>query len=333
MSRLGGAVKWVGRNPDISLNVIIVAAAAILSILDLTGGITLTQTGISRLAVALVGGLALATVTSNIKKDPVLKHEDDVLNSLQEGLKEVRTAMRSIQGTLDQNDIPAEDRTRALLELLSQADSWSFRGGSGRWQRSTVLPELSRRGGQNIPYRMQIVDPRNEALCTRYAQFRVIAQSPEVSRPNEGEVVTILSDLLACVYAVSWYSHNSMIQPVVSLMPFYTPFRIDGNPAAAVVTIADPTANALGVRRGNWYHRALLEELDRSEEEFPAIKIERSVALFPSQQDVITPSVVQDALKATRVTDETNESPLLQPWMDKYGDELFLLVSATLWAV
>lgn len=49
---------------------------------------------------------------------------------------------------------------------------WKFRGGSGRWQRSTVLPTLARVPTTDVEYKMLILDPRSVTLCNQYAKYR-----------------------------------------------------------------------------------------------------------------------------------------------------------------
>jgi len=157
-------------------------------------------------------------------------------------------------------EIPPALISEELSRLLSTADDWSFKGGSARWQRTTVLPSLAARTDAQIPYAAQIINPFDAELCKEYADYRRKQSTPK-SIAN-GRSVTkerVQAELLSFVYAAAWYKNNSRIEPTISLLESYSPLRQDGSKTAMIMTVADLDQSGLMAEKG-WYLTSLLDE-------------------------------------------------------------------------
>jgi hypothetical protein len=150
-----------------------------------------------------------------------------------------------------------------------RCDSWKFRGGSGRWQRTSVLPTLAKQRNFDVKYSMLILDPRDEQLCRDYAAYRNGHRRDEVQETS----ASIRMDLLACIIAVAWYRAKSRIRPEIHLNTVYSPLRLDLSPFGAVLTVSDPHSPALSCGPDSWLYTSLQDEFDRTLEQTPSLTL------------------------------------------------------------
>src|SRR5216683_6092585 len=67
--------------------------------------------------------------------------------------------------------LPPRDLNAAFEQALRTATSWQFKGAFGRYLRSKVIPELSKRAREmhmDIQITGIILDPRDESLCGKH---------------------------------------------------------------------------------------------------------------------------------------------------------------------
>lgn len=154
-----------------------------------------------------------------------------------------------------------------LNEMITIAESWMFRGGSGRWQRSTVLPILSLETKRQIPYGMLILDPTSGELCREYADYRNRHRTDK----SISTTTTVRNDVLACIVAAAWYMRKSRIVPTVHLAQTYSPLRQDFSDTKAAVTVADPNENGLFIPKSSWYYQSMVDEFNQFRNRSPWI--------------------------------------------------------------
>lgn len=158
------------------------------------------------------------------------------------------------------------ERLRSLLESPG-ATTWKFRGGSGRWQRETVLPTLAKVTDRDLVYKMLILDPREDHLCLAYAKYRNTHRKDE---PSE-DVHSIRMQLAACVVAAVWASLISRVKPEIRLGQVYSPMRLDLGTHGLMLTVSDPALPGLLASSESWLYRALDDEFERSAERAPQV--------------------------------------------------------------
>lgn len=174
-----------------------------------------------------------------------------------------------------------------LMEMLANAKTWSFRGGSGRWQRACVLPYLARERNRDVLYRMLILDPTQADLCDEYADYRNKHRVDAIASTAE----TVRSDLIACIVACAWYSKNARIIPEVHLAQTYSPLRQDMSDKMAAITVADLSQNGLFVPTSSWYHESLMDEFNQLCGRSPRIYFTNVARFSPDWKNLTTQDV------------------------------------------
>jgi hypothetical protein len=194
-----------------------------------------------------------------------------------------------------------------LREMLDSANSWKFRGGSGRWQRSHVLPSLASGTKLGSRYEMLILDPSREMLCRDYAEYRTQQRQNTVDGSTHTDLNSIRSELLACVFAVAWYKKRSRVEPSVHLIQSFSPLRQDISPLRAAITTADMTEPGLFVPTKAWYYAALVDEFDQLRKISPQVAFGDldSLPLLPSE---LRPDHVQDVLLSASIRNPDNST-------------------------
>ncbi|YCK80548.1 hypothetical protein M1D89_15795 [Arthrobacter sp. D3-18] len=150
-----------------------------------------------------------------------------------------------------------------LLTELRRTSGWWFRGGSGRWFRDQVLPNLALRQ-EPQPVSVQILDPRDEHLCERYSSYRSKQRDPADRRDDESDPRAIQTDLLACILSTFVYAAHSRIAPEVVLLRTYSPLRIDMGSSMLLATVASQTAPALMARSHSFYYKSIRDEFENA---------------------------------------------------------------------
>lgn len=200
-----------------------------------------------------------------------------------------------------------------LREMLKSADAWKFRGGSGRWQRSHVLPALASGTKLGSRYEMLILDPSREALCSAYAEYRTQQRQNTLDGVSQTDLSSIRSELLACVFAVAWYKKRSRIDPSVHLVQSFSPLRQDISPLRAAITTADMTEPGLFVPRKAWYYAALVDEFDQLRKISPKV-VFANLDLLPLDRSGLSAEHVREVLLSARIKnpdDSTVDRPLI----------------------
>jgi hypothetical protein len=185
-----------------------------------------------------------------------------------------------------------------LNGMIAVAEMWMFRGGSGRWQRSTVLPVLSLETKRDIPYRMLILDPTSDELCGEYAGYRNRHRTDK----SISTTTTVRNDVLACIVAAAWYMKRSRILPTVHLAQTYSPLRQDFSDSKAAVTVADPNENGLFIPKSSWYYQSMVDEFNQFRNRSPWINFANVTTEMPDWKD-LSSDHVRDILGSVRVNE------------------------------
>lgn len=269
------AVRYLRRNWELSIQIIIVTVFVSVIVADHYGKASLDS---GTVGTTIVGLLFFAAVQLTRQRDElgsVRQHQ------LAEG------EIRQISG----------DRIgEALEQLLSGSNQWHFRGGSGRWQLETVLPELSARRDLPSRYVMQIIDPLDDELCERYGHYRARSRMPDQAPSVSDGPRLVRHDILACIYAAGWYRFHSQIRPELTLLRTYSPLRIDCGNSGLMVTIANKAAPGLWAASGTWYYRSVVDELEQLEEVSRRLKLPREESVYPASLSAVTGDNVMSML-------------------------------------
>lgn len=218
----------------------------------------------------------------------------------------IKKRLETLAGERSLN-IPNDRIAAALEDMLGTSGSWSFRGGSGRWQREAVLPTLSQEKEQKVEYRMLILDPTSDELCSQYASYRDINHHA-VAQNN---VATVRNDLVACIVACSWYYERTRISPSVFLSQVYSPLRQDISDDTVAITVADPSKDGLFVPKASWYYKPLVDEFEQLCARSKPVTFLKGNN-FPKDWREFSDQDVRNALSSARVLVDSQNVPLIE---------------------
>jgi hypothetical protein len=237
MRRFG---QWLGGNLDGVLALSIAITVGLLGVLDVLG------TDEVNAATLLILALLATTL-----------------------LRDRRLAANAIARSAAVRLVHGAEVDRMSSEAHRRAGQWIFKGGTGSHLRAVTLRECVDAARQaNRPVRMQveIIDPTDEQLCRRYAQYRASLGSERNGSALSPE--SVARSAFATVLAICWYRQRFvLLQPEIGLSKVMTTFRWDISPTFALMTQEDPSAPAMFFDEAMSHYRAYWRELAMSFEQ------------------------------------------------------------------
>src|SRR5579885_95272 len=266
--RLG---RGLGEWAEVIVEGLVLVGIVVITLLDQLDVVTVSEHFLARAAIYIAAALALVLmVNRSVSRLRDLRTHRE-LQAIAGSVQLVGDQLATFRQNAEAQEVMPSEIAGYLSHFLATAEHWRFRGGSGRWQRQAVLPHLAKVTRFDVHYKMQILDPRDSELCARYAAYRARQLPAEVRRADEGEARTLLTDILACIYAAGWYRQHSRIRPSIFLLKLYSPLRYDIGGAGLMATVADPTARGLYARRDTWYYTSFVDEFDQACSELPRL--------------------------------------------------------------
>jgi hypothetical protein len=151
---------------------------------------------------------------------------------------------------------------RHFAEALAHSSDWRFFGGCGRYFRSAVLQEMSRRARQESTSKSVtaiVLNPENDLLCERHSRYRAGTRRGK----NEGNwtKARVKQELLATIIVTKAVAHKEgLIDAHIYVSDHFSCFRVDLSQVCAIETREDATAPALRSDAGSYYFAALNDE-------------------------------------------------------------------------
>ena len=167
--------------------------------------------------------------------------------------------------------LPA-DIGSALEEIASSATKYKIFVRTGRHFRAVILPLLARNAvKKRVPIRIEVVllDFRDSAICTKYADFRQEGSFDKQLWSREYVETEVIATIMKLIDASK--EAGSFIEIDLFLSKRLSTFRIEGTSDAIVVTREDPTDNAARYKRTDPHFGAFLNEFAWIREEADAI--------------------------------------------------------------
>ncbi len=151
---------------------------------------------------------------------------------------------------------------RHFAEALANSNEWRFVGGCGRYFRSAVLQEMTKRARQESTSKSVsaiILNPENDLLCELHARYR--AGTKRGQKEGGWTKARVRQELLATiVIAKAVAKRQGLIDLDIFLSDHYSSFRVDISQRCAIETREDPTAPALRSESGSYYFVVLNDE-------------------------------------------------------------------------
>lgn len=251
-------------NPADFATLLVAIATAVVAVLDIFGSFVPTEVFIG-CGAFLVAAVAFSSIVNQSRYRAVADKIDDV-----------SAVMKRFAPTDPVREITPSLIGEELRAALGDARQWTFRGGSARWQRSAVLPHFGQITDRSIRYDGQIINPFDEALCQRYADYRSVQRTAGIKAVNESDGRKIQIDLMSFLFALAWYGKNARLLPSITLLNTYSPLRIDASEKVAIVTVADPGAPGLSAASDSWYYKSLLDEYGQASEMLVELRLPKN---------------------------------------------------------
>lgn len=281
MSRIS---KWIGKNADGVIALVLAACIAVLAWADVVGTEQIDN------AVLLILAVLAATLLRDRVRSGVVERElaqvHDIVGQLDRKLTGTKTALDAASKI---QVLVGEEVSQALADARRDTEVWTFKGGTGTFIRAVVLPECiqqARRDGRPLTVRLEIVDPTNDTACEHYAVFRrSLSDRPD----GTGEIWTIdrtRKESLATILAACWYRQRYRLLAVdVGLSPTITTFRWELSSRSLIITQQDPREPALLIKRGWVYYDRYATELLTSLEQSHRLPIEQAAKAVPLSEE------------------------------------------------
>ena len=194
-----------------------------------------------------------------------------------------------------------------LKESVRNTREYRFRGRSGRFFRSYVLPNLAKDAkaqNRKVRVRVQVLDPRATNICERYAEYR------NKLRQEDGDAWTperIRNESVATIVAAyAWASDHYPVEISVSLNHWFSLFRLDQSDGVAVLTREDPQAPAIMASKGTSFYDSFSMDFDLSDEQSARLGIAKTLA-----PDVTTESSVEKLMADLKICVPLGEADLM----------------------
>lgn len=165
--------------------------------------------------------------------------------------------------------VQAHERGTALEAAREDTRTWWFSGAMGRYTRSVTLPALAHMARDSSITRtavLQLLDLRDDGLCTAYARYRGAVRTGQgdpdwtLQRVRREICATIVS-------AYAWRHSERLLQVRVALRSSLSLFRLDLGDSGLVITKEDPREPALSCPSGTFFYNSFLEDLRLSLEQ------------------------------------------------------------------
>lgn len=259
--------KWLSRNADGVLALLIAATVGILAILDVFGPDVL---GTQTISAAILVVLALLAATL---------------------LRDRQSESKALTDMITARQIRGVEVTQELAEARRHTDQWIFKGGTGTYLRAVTLKECvetARRDKRPLRVQVEIIDPTNEALCKTYAQFRSsLTPGPD----GTGETWTFertRKEAFATILAACWYRQRFTFLAIdVGLSSVMTTFRWDLSSRCVIMTQEDGAATSLMFDRDKPYYRAYSRELMASFSQAHRVLLDNASDLELSEEPTV----------------------------------------------
>lgn len=197
------------------------------------------------------------------------------------------------------HSVPSDRVRRAQFgRMTNGASEWTFRGGSGRWFRASALPAVEKNTKAKSPVRVILLDPRSEAICSAYAEYRRKSLWYPTGDPTTSPR-GIQAEILATIVRVVASDVHTRVEARIALSRTYSPVRVDANQEWMMLTTPDRSHAPLLASKEHWLYTVTSDEVDQQIIVSPGIQW----AGIQVGHDPWTPDTARSVLAAMTVID------------------------------
>ena len=203
-------------------------------------------------------------------------------------------------------NVPAHEIGGRLDAAFQTSKRWWYDGSTGRYQRASTLPEMTRWARKDRTSREVIVvilDPVNEDLCLRYANYRQALEDGGAGWTLDRVRCDIYATLLACAF----FNQKSPLAVTAAVKSTMSILRYDLSDAQLVITKEGSKDPAIACPRESYHYDAYCEtlrwslkqahQIDLSRPTVPenGFDLESARAAFAAM-DIYAPTLDDDAI-------------------------------------
>lgn len=143
-------------------------------------------------------------------------------------------------------DFEVIEPTRIQQELAKGrigTDHWYFTGGTGIFTRAVTLPELAKQAriaNKPIELKLQLIDPLNNDICQKYAEYRRGLNTASGNRKLWTATFVRNHSFATIIKAILISSQEPLLDISIGLKNNFSLFRLDLSSTNVVVTKEDP---------------------------------------------------------------------------------------------
>jgi hypothetical protein len=303
-ARWGDLVKrlaaWLKENADAAIALVVAVAIGLLVLADIMHGDQYVNAAIL-IVLALI---ATTLLRDRVRTEAEGKRADQVSNrtleliarmpdgvQIAELLQTVESARKAMDDASMVRVVPGGEVGHEHALARRETDRWLFKGGTGTYLRAVTLPEcvaIARREKRTFKLQAEIIDPTDERVCRRYAEYR---RSLSPQPDGTGETWTTdrtRKESFATIVATCWYRQRfTFLTVALGLSSVMTTFRWDMSARCVIVTQEDPVLPALVAEAGRPYYRACDRELQTSMEQARQLPMDRAREVELSDEPTI----------------------------------------------
>jgi len=189
---------------------------------------------------------------------------------------------------------------RALPALFEKAmqvsDFWYYKGSCGRYFRTRTLPVMAYWArNQSISREIVaiILDPRDQAVCETYAEYRNSTRSVDVD--GRWDAKRVRREIYATALTVLHYqAHEKMLRVSLGFSRAFSSFRIDLSSLYVIVTKEDRLAPAMKCDKESFFYQSYRDEVYLSQRQGESM-LQPAVDTF---LDTLSVQGARDAIQA-----------------------------------
>lgn len=187
--------------------------------------------------------------------------------------------------------VPSKSIALEVREAAERSGKWEYRGHTGRYLRSTVLPILQLHSGQEGQYvelTVQLLDPSNISTIDFFTEYR---KSLNPNRPEYWVRRRAQAEITATILKLGTASARfSRLTCKVYLTSSVSPLSVDMSDSCVIITREKAGASALKYPAGSTFYDSMKEELSLDYKQGSSLNLANSV------QDISTVDHVRNAL-------------------------------------
>ena len=294
------SIAWLGSNSEA---LVALSLALVITVLDVAN---LTSPGVVGSATLLVLALlSFALLRDRWRRESTERGVAEGMNRLGDLVDDLPAQLRRIADledvversrmALDEGSavraIAGSEVGRALAEARQNTDRWIFKGGTGTYLRAVTMPECienARRERRALLLRLEILDPTDLALCTRYARLRQSLSNQPDGTGERWTVGRVRNEAYATILAACWYHERfDLLDVTIGLAKTMTTFRWDLSAHRVIITQEDPRSPAALVESGRFFYDCISTELRSSMEQARRVAVEKATDVPLSDEPTV----------------------------------------------